>query len=66
MVEVKTVRGELILWMLCNSQDVLLSLNRVFQMPKGLPRRLSGKESAWQCRGREFDPWVWEIPWRRA
>ena len=50
MVEVETMRGELILWTLCDSQDVLLSLNRVFQMPKGLPRRLRGKESAWQCR----------------
>ena len=29
---------------------------------KGL---LSGKESACQCRGHEFDPWVGKIPWRR-
>ena len=34
----------------------------------GLPRWLSGKESAHQCRRprrREFDPWVWKIPWKR-
>ena len=31
----------------------------------GLPRWLSGKESAWQCRRLEFHPWVEKIPWRR-
>ena len=31
----------------------------------GLPRWLSGKESACQCRRLEFDPWVRKIPWRR-
>ena len=31
----------------------------------GLPRWLSGKESAWQCRRCRFDPWVRKIPWRR-
>ena len=30
-----------------------------------LPRWLSGKESAYQCRRCEFDPWVRKIPWRR-
>ena len=30
-----------------------------------LPRWLSGKESACQCRRRGFDPWVGKIPWRR-
>ena len=30
-----------------------------------LPRWLSGKESACQCRRREFDPWVRKISWRR-
>ena len=30
----------------------------------GLPKWLSGKESACQCR-RHFDPWVGKIPWRR-
>ena len=32
----------------------------------GLPRRLSGRESAWQCRRHRrwgFDPWVGKIPW---
>ena len=30
-----------------------------------LPRWLSGKEFACQCRRREFDPQVEKIPWRR-
>ena len=30
-----------------------------------LPRWLSGKESACQCRTHGFDPWVRKIPWRR-
>ena len=32
---------------------------------QGLPRWLSGKESACQCRRPRFDPWVRKIPWRR-
>ena len=31
----------------------------------GLPRWLSGKESACQCRRHGFHPWVGKIPWRR-
>ena len=31
----------------------------------GLPRWLSGKGSACQCRRYEFSPWVRKIPWRR-
>ena len=31
----------------------------------GLPRWLSGKESACQYRRQGLDPWVWKIPWRR-
>ena len=31
----------------------------------GLPRWLSDKESACQCRKHGFNPWVREIPWRR-
>ena len=31
----------------------------------GLPRWLSGKESACQHRRCRFDPWVGNIPWRR-
>ena len=33
---------------------------------KGLPWWLSGNESACQCRRHRFDPWVRNIPWRRA
>ena len=32
---------------------------------QGLPRCLSGKEPACQCRRCGFDPWVRKIPWRR-
>ena len=32
---------------------------------QGLPWRLSGKESTWQCRRCGFSPWVGKIPWRR-
>ena len=41
---------------------------QVYQMLTGLPRWLSGKESACQCRRRRrwgFDPWIGKIPWRR-
>ena len=31
----------------------------------GLPRWLSGKESACQCKRHGFDPWVRKTPWRR-
>ena len=31
----------------------------------GLPTWLSGTESTCQCRRREFDPWVRNIPWRK-
>ena len=31
----------------------------------GLPRWLSGKEFACQCRRYRLDPWVRKIPWRR-
>ena len=33
--------------------------------PHGLPRWLSSKENACQCRRRRLDPWVEKIPWRR-
>ena len=32
---------------------------------RGLPRRLSGKKSACQCKRHGFDPWVRKIPWYR-
>ena len=38
-----------------NSQPILI-----------VPRRLTGKESACQCRGHRrfgFDPWIRKIPW---
>ena len=35
-------------------------------LTKGLPRWLSGKESARQCRRHGFDSWVRKIPWRMA
>ena len=31
----------------------------------GIPRWLSGKESAWQCERCRFHPWMGRIPWRR-
>ena len=34
-------------------------------MSRGLPRWLSGKESACQCRRHELNPWVRKIPWSR-
>ena len=30
----------------------------------GLPRWLSGKESAYRCKRTGCYPWVWKIPWR--
>ena len=37
-----------------------------FKWGPGLPRWLSGKESACHCRRRGFDPWVRKIPWKRT
>ena len=40
----------------------------IYRLLSGLPRWLSGKESACQCmkHGRRgFDPWIEKIPWRR-
>ena len=34
-------------------------------MSRVLPRWLSGKESACQCRRIELNPWVRKIPWSR-
>ena len=47
--------------------ELLCKLNE-YIYEKGLPRWLSGKESACQCRRCKrhgFDPWVGKIPWRR-
>ena len=38
---------------------------RIYPYRCGLPRWLSGKESACQCRRHGFDPWVRKMPWRR-
>ena len=35
------------------------------RLERGLPWRLSGKESACQWRILGFDPWAGKIPWRR-
>ena len=37
----------------------------VLYFKEGLPRWLSGKESACQCRRHVFNLWVGKIPWRR-
>ena len=40
--------------------------NKMKGIPHGrLPWWLSDKESSCQCRGPGFNPWVWNIPWRR-
>ena len=36
--------------------------DKFFKLVIGLPRWLSGKESACQCRRRRFDPWVGKNP----
>ena len=54
-------------WLLCSTHCCceLPSLFPIPQSLQGRPWRLSGKESACQCRRPGFDPWVWRIPWRR-
>ena len=42
-----------------------LFISNDYKIKHGLPRWLSGKESACQCRRLGFDPWVREIPWRK-
>ena len=34
-------------------------------LPRGLPRRLSDKESVCWCRKCKYNPWFRKIPWRR-
>ena len=46
----------------------LLSQYTLLCLGGELPRWLSGKQSACQyrrCRRHRFDPWIWEMPWRR-
>ena len=40
-------------------------VNKAWYQEIGLPRWLSGKESACQCRRCRFAPWVEKIPWKR-
>ena len=47
-------------------QRVSVSLfKKIFVYLLRLPRWLSGKESACQCKRLGFDPWIGKIPWRR-
>ena len=52
-------------WM--NLEDLILSeiSQTLYEVP-GLPWWFSGKEPACQCRRLRFNPWVGQIPWRRA
>ena len=49
----------------CHAWVKALSLNINYPLKYGLPRRLSGKESIYECRRRRFDTCVAKIPWRR-
>ena len=40
----------------------IIEINKIRVLIPGLPRRLSGKESACQCRRHRFDPWSRKIP----
>ena len=45
-----------------------MNILKIGKPRRGLPWRLSDKESACQCRRckrSRFDPWVGKIPWRR-
>ena len=46
-------------------EAILCVLKSAYTSLLGLPRWLSGKESACQCRRCRFDPWIRKIPWRR-
>ena len=43
----------------------IIKISGTIDLFRGLPRWLSGKESACQCRRCSFDPWVGKILWRR-
>ena len=45
--------------------EVFYILKNKVQLLDGLPRWLSGKESAYQYRRHGFDPWVRKVTWRR-
>ena len=42
-----------------------MGLECIYGKPPGLPRWLSGTESACECRRCGFDPWVQKIPRRK-
>ena len=49
-----------------NSSVTVCILSRILSLKMHiLPRWLSGKESAYQCRRCRFDPWIRKIPWRK-
>ena len=48
----------------CTCVHLFISL-RFYHFYHGIPRWLSGRESACQCRRYRFSPWVNKIPWRR-
>ena len=48
----------------CTCMHLFISL-RFYHFYHGIPRWLSGKESACQCRRYRFNPWGNKIPWRR-
>ena len=43
----------------------LILFTRIVLCKAGLSWLLSGKESTCWCRRHGYDPWVWNIPWRR-
>ena len=43
----------------------IIKISGAIDLFRGLPRWLSGKESACQCRRCSFDPWGEKILWRR-
>ena len=49
----------------CQGRDFLWPINLAAAVNFMFSRWHSGKESASQCRGSSFDPWVWKIPWSR-
>ena len=51
---------------MCFFNFFLILINLIFILYcSRLPRWLSGKESASQCRSCRLDPWVRKMPWRR-
>ena len=47
-------------------KQLLTSMKFLVQLLTGFPGGADGKESACQCRRHGFNPWVGQIPWRRA